>query len=158
MRNIFYGKIQEIIKKDSRYKSDAYEFMMQALWFTQRKFKKKGHVSGRELLGGIRIYALDIYGPMARTVFAHWGVTETADFGNIVFNMIEQGLLNKTSEDSLDDFKDVYDFSDAFDAFKDFSLHRPAFGQKNKAAIKSQKTSPVKPALLKPNLAQKNFN
>ena len=64
----FYEKVQEIVAADLRYKADAYEFVMQALMFTQNKSKRQGHLSGRELLEGIRKYALDQFGPMTVTV------------------------------------------------------------------------------------------
>jgi uncharacterized repeat protein (TIGR04138 family) len=87
---------------------------MQALSFTQKKMEKEGHVSGKELLEGIREFALQQYGPMTKTLLNHWGITKTADFGNIVFNMIENKLLSKTESDSIEDFKDVFDFEVAF--------------------------------------------
>ncbi len=110
----FYQAINEICVCDQRYKPDSYEFVMQALNFTQKEFKKEGHISGQELLEGIRKFALDQYGPMAKTVLQHWGITRTSDFGNIVFNMIEQKLLSKTESDTQHDFDDVYDFKTAF--------------------------------------------
>jgi len=134
----FYKKVEEIINKDPRYKADAYEFVMRALWFTQKKLKKQGHLSGRELLNGIREFVLDQYGPMAKTVLKHWGIESTDDFGEIVFNMVEHGLLHKTETDSRDDFKDVYNFDKAFDVFKNHVIRKP------------------KATLVKPNT--KNFN
>lgn len=134
----FYKKVEEIINKDPRYKADAYEFVMRALWFTQKKLKKQGHLSGQELLAGIKDFVLDQYGPMAKTVLTHWGVETTDDFGEIVFNMVEHGLLHKTEQDSRDDFKDVYDFNKAFDVFKNPAIRKP------------------KTTLVKPNT--KNFN
>jgi len=110
----FYQKVEEITGKDPRYKPDAYEFVMQALWFTRKKLKREDHVTGRELAEGGREFALDQYGPLAKTVLEHWGVNATADFGAIVFNMIDAGLMSKTDEDSQEDFKDVYDFGKAF--------------------------------------------
>lgn len=109
----FYQVVEEICARDSRYKADSYEFVMDALHFTQRTLNRKGHVSGKELLSGIRECALKQYGPMARTVLAYWGITRTEDFGNIVFNMIAEKLFSKTDSDSLADFKDVYDFEQA---------------------------------------------
>jgi uncharacterized repeat protein (TIGR04138 family) len=110
----FYTMIEEICEKDSRYKPDAYEFIMQALHFTQGRLKRETHVTGRELLEGIREFAVEQYGPMARSVFAHWGVAKTQDFGNIVFNLVERKILSKTDTDSIEDFKDVYDFEKTF--------------------------------------------
>ena len=110
----FYQVVEEICEQDPRYKADSYEFVLQALTFTQKKFRKEGHVSGKELLEGIREFALQQYGPMVKAVLDHWGITQTSDFGNIVFNMIEKQLLAKTQDDSCRDFKDVYDFREAF--------------------------------------------
>ncbi len=110
----FFQVIENICQKDNRYKPDSYEFVMQALQFTQKKIDKDGHVTGKELLEGIRQFALEQYGPMAKTVLVHWGITKTSDFGNIVFNMIEKKMLSKTETDSLEDFKDVFDFETAF--------------------------------------------
>jgi uncharacterized repeat protein (TIGR04138 family) len=110
----FYTIVEAICVRDPRYKADSYEFVMQALTFTQKEFEKSGHVSGQDLLEGIRRLALKLYGPMARTVLTHWGISKTEDFGNIVFNMIAGKLLSKTEDDSIDDFKNVYDFDTAF--------------------------------------------
>ena len=110
----FYQVIEEICAKDNRYKVDAYEFLMQALHLTQSKLKKQAHISGKELLEGIRELIIEQYGPMSKTVLAHWGINKTLDFGNIVFNMVDKKILSKTEEDSLGDFKDVYDFEKAF--------------------------------------------
>jgi uncharacterized repeat protein (TIGR04138 family) len=110
----FYQIVEEICAKDNRYKPDSYEFLMQALHFSQNKLKRQGHISGRELLEGIRELAIEQYGPMSKTVFNHWGIIKTEDFGNIVFNMVENKLLSKTETDSNEDFKDVYDFDVVF--------------------------------------------
>jgi uncharacterized repeat protein (TIGR04138 family) len=118
----FYRKVEEICGKDPRYKPDAYEFMMQALWFTQKELNRKGHITGKELVEGIRKFGLEQFGPMTKTVFGHWGIRSTQDFGDIVFNMIAAGLLNKTEDDSLEDFKDIYDFDAAFDSKSQFIL------------------------------------
>lgn len=110
----FYEAVEEICIKDRRYKSEAYEFLLQALHFTQKRLKRDAHVTGRELLEGVRDFAIEQWGPMAKTVLNHWGISRTLDFGNIVFNMIDQKLLSKTEQDSLEDFRDVYDFDAAF--------------------------------------------
>lgn len=115
MENNFNDKVEELVNKDPRYKVDAYEFTMEALHFTQRKLNRKGHITGKELSVGIKEYALEKFGPMARTVFEHWGISKTDDFGEIVFNMIESSLMSKTDKDSKEDFKGVYDFEEAFD-------------------------------------------
>ncbi len=110
----FDQAVDQICLKDKRYHPDSYEFVLQSLTFTQNEFKKNSHVSGKELLEGIRKFALEQYGSMARIVLQHWGINQTSDFGNIVFNMIEGKLLSKTEDDTKHDFEDVYDFKAAF--------------------------------------------
>jgi len=110
----FYDLVEEICNQDKRYKPDAYEFVLQGLNFTQNKLKRKTHVSGGELACGLRDYAIDQYGALASSVLAYWGITQTQDFGNIVFSMIEKRLLAKNEDDSLVDFNAVYDFKSAF--------------------------------------------
>ena len=87
--------------------------------FTHKIIEKESHgqrrhVTGQELLNGIRQFALVQFGPMTATVFEEWGVCKCRDFGKIVFNMVETGLLAKTEQDSLEDFDRGYDFYDAF--------------------------------------------
>jgi len=118
----FFKKLEEIIEKDPRYKPDAYEFVMQALGFTQRRLNRMGHITGRELLEGIKDLGLEQYGPMTKSVFAHWGVNNTDDFGEIVFNMVDKGLMGKNEQDSRNDFKNIYSFQDAFDSKRQFKL------------------------------------
>lgn len=110
----FYDLVEEICGQDKRYKADAYEFVLQGLNFTQKKLKRKTHVSGAELAAGLRDYAINQYGALAGSVLAYWGINQTRDFGNIVFNMIKNKLLSKAKEDSLTDFNAVYDFKEAF--------------------------------------------
>lgn len=107
-------KIEAILAKNPSYKFEAYSFVMAGLHHTVTKLPKPRHVSGRELCEGMRDYALEQFGPMARTVLEHWGIRRTGDFGKVVFLLIEAGLLRKTEEDSIHDFDNIYDFSQAF--------------------------------------------
>jgi uncharacterized repeat protein (TIGR04138 family) len=70
---------------------------------------KEHHVSGKQLIEGVRKFALDEFGLMARCVFNQWGIKKTGDFGNMVFNLVEIGLMSKTENDSMDDFEDIFD-------------------------------------------------
>ncbi|HOX54060.1 MAG TPA: hypothetical protein PLC32_01235 [Candidatus Omnitrophota bacterium] len=115
MKEDFFSKIEEIVEKDPRYKEEAYEFVMRSLSFTQKRFRRQGHITGQELLEGIKDYAFEEFGTMAKSVLEHWGITKTEDFGHIVFNMVNNGLLKKTDEDSVEDFKNIYDFNDVFE-------------------------------------------
>ena len=115
----FDETVDLIIAKDTRFAGDAYMFVREALDFTQKLAGKETrgavrHVSGQELLDGIRQFALQQFGPMAVTVFEEWGVKSCRDFGEIVFNMVEMRLLAKTDKDTRDDFQNGYDFTDAF--------------------------------------------
>lgn len=111
--------VERIVSNDPRYHAAAYGFLREALDFTMRMLEKpeagKGrHVSAAELLEGIRQFALKEYGPMALMVLRTWGVRRCADFGEIVFNMVGQGLLGKTDDDRKEDFAGGYDFETAF--------------------------------------------
>ena len=111
--------LEKILAKDARYSRDAYVFIREALDFTQKLISREHqgtirHISGQELLDGIRRFALQQFGPMAMTVFEDWGVKHCADFGEIVFNMVDSGLLAKTEKDTREDFAQGYDFVDAF--------------------------------------------
>lgn len=115
----FDSTLELILAKDSRYQRDVYHFVKDALDYTQKVVVKENreqfrHVSGQELLEGIRGYAITQFGPMTEMVFAEWGVNRCEDFGEIVFNMVEIGLLGKTDEDSREDFQNGYKFHDAF--------------------------------------------
>lgn len=100
--------------KDPKYPEGAYRFVMEALEFSVKRLDMPRHISGRELLDGIRDFAREELGVLARTVFDIWGITRTNDFGNIVFNLVEAGIMGKTENDSIHDFDDVYSFADAF--------------------------------------------
>lgn len=119
--------LETIVAKDTRYPREAYYFVREALDVAQRKFAKAGgksasksdkdkpaHVSGQQLLEGIRAHALEQFGPLTLMVLEEWGIHRGEDFGEIVFNMVESSLLGKTENDSRDDFKGGYDFFTAF--------------------------------------------
>lgn len=106
--------VDRLVIEDGRYRREAYLFVLAALEFVVSRLEKRRHVTGRELLEGIREFALARFGLMTKTVFQHWGVTKTEDFGEIVFRLVKAGLLSKTEEDSVRDFEGVYDFDEAF--------------------------------------------
>jgi len=110
----FYRIISAICTRDPRYYPEAYEFVMEALSFSQHKFKKSKHISGEELLAGIKALLLKRFGPMTMLVLKHWGIKTTDDFGNIVFNLVESKVLAKDTNDQYDSFKNAYDFDEVF--------------------------------------------
>jgi uncharacterized repeat protein (TIGR04138 family) len=107
-----------------KYHPAAYQFVWQALQYTQKRLRRpapqgpldqQAHITGQELLEGIRLMALEQFGLLTIAVFRHWGVSSTADFGRIVFEMVERGEMRKTERDRLSDFLDVYNFDEEFD-------------------------------------------
>ena len=120
MQKLNFGEtVDAIVKEDGRYDRDAYYFVREGLDYTIKMLKKETrgagrHVSGQELLDGLRRFALDEFGPMAKTVLTHWGVKKCEDFGEIVFHMVDEGILGKTEQDTPEDFKGGYDFEEAF--------------------------------------------
>jgi uncharacterized repeat protein (TIGR04138 family) len=123
MQDLEFSEIVGLIcKEDTRFDRKAYTFVRLALDHTVKELKRKNpertgksqHVSGAELLQGIRTYALDQYGPLTKTVLNKWGIVRCPDFGDIVFNLIEYNVFSKTENDRREDFADLYDFDEAF--------------------------------------------
>ena len=115
----FAEALDSIVATDPRYSREAYVFLRDALDYTTKQQKKlKGapirHVAGPELLEGVRQYALKEFGPMVVTVLSYWGIRCCEDIGHMVFNLIGAGIFWKTEDDSIEDFKSVYDFNEAF--------------------------------------------
>ena len=118
----FTEVLELILKEDTRFEKGAYFFVREALDFTMKLEKKEikkdprgNHVSGQQLLEGIRQFAIEQFGPMTITVFDEWGITKCNDFGDIVFNLVEYGILGKTEDDQKEDFAGGYDFHEVFD-------------------------------------------
>ncbi len=125
----FQEIVDDIVRRDARYRPEAYHFVREALDLTQRAVHKgketrtgrdpaNRHVTGQQLLEGIRQHALQAYGPMAFHVLNEWGIHRAGDFGEIVFNLVEfgRGMFGKTEKDSRADFEGGYDFEEAFRA------------------------------------------
>jgi uncharacterized repeat protein (TIGR04138 family) len=126
--SFFKPELAAVVERDPRFSYEAYEFLFQALLHTQKRLGRepspalaegeaaiepKHHVSGPELLEGVRMLALQEFGLMARTVFRMWGIARTDDFGDMVFNLVEAELLSKTPGDRREDFCNVYDLDEA---------------------------------------------
>ncbi|MSU51108.1 MAG: hypothetical protein EXS37_18800 [Opitutus sp.] len=123
MQNPDFSEIVILIcKEDARFDRKAYDFVRLGLDHTVKEFRKKDaaraersrHVSGPELLEGLRVYALDQFGPLSKTVLNTWGIRRCRDFGDIVFNLIEYRVFSKTENDRPEDFSDLFDFDEAF--------------------------------------------
>jgi uncharacterized repeat protein (TIGR04138 family) len=123
--------LAELLRRDRRYHRNAYFFVFEALRFAQEQMglgqptvsddpmlEEQRHVTGQQLCEAIRRYAVEQYGMMAKSVLNEWGIHSTADFGEIVFNLIEIGQMKKTDSDRRQDFENVFDFNDGLrDAF-----------------------------------------
>jgi len=116
-----FSEVVGLIRRENpRFGKGAYLFVRQALDFTISRLDSEAegrpsrHVRGQELLEGIRDYALEQYGPMALTVLQEWGLRQCRDFGEIVFQLVDYGVLGKTEDDSIEDFEDGYEFEAAF--------------------------------------------
>ncbi len=112
--------VREIWRKDGRFALEAYQFLFEAL---ERVVKETGrdknqglarHVSGEELLDGLRRQALDLFGPLAGEVWRAWGIHSTLDWGRIVFLLVDAKLLSRQESDSLEDFAGRFEFDSAF--------------------------------------------
>ena len=120
--------LRTIAAQDQRYHLDAYQFVREALCYASDilEYGKKTtpkldleseeplvlqrHLSGRQLCLGLKHYAVEQFGLMAKSILNFWGIHKSDDVGEIVFNLIDAGVFMKSPDDSKDDFKDVFDF------------------------------------------------
>ena len=124
-------KVRPPMLEYGAYPPEAYDFVQQGLSYTVQivhgpgaKPRANRHVTGQDLCEGIRAYALNQYGMLARSVLRHWNIESTLDFGRIVFALIEAGQMQKTDDDTIEDFRDVYDFRAAFEL--EYRIPQPA--------------------------------
>lgn len=115
--------LDRLRERNPRFHEAAYLFVLSALHHVIERLPEPRHISGRELVEGVRDLAIERFGPMARTVLEHWGVRATADVGELVFALVECGILIKQDEDLPEDFRDVFDFDEAFE--RDYPWGRP---------------------------------
>jgi len=110
----FEDRLKAVVEKDGRFPLAAYRFMYEGLDYTVKNIGCKRHVTGRELAEGLRNLAIDQFGGLALMVFEGWNIRKTADFGAMVFNLVDAGLMSRSDTDSIEDFADVYDFARSF--------------------------------------------
>lgn len=109
------GVMDRIRLRERRFHEQAYLFVLAALEFQQSRLAERRHISGRELATACRDLAIERYGVMARVMLEHWGITSTADIGDVVFALVESDLLLSQPGDRREDFIGVYSFEDAFE-------------------------------------------
>lgn len=117
--------MERLLRRDTRYKIEAYVFVRDALAYAHRTLsiqeaeaaeeEDARHLSGQQLCEACRLFALDQYGYLARIVLASWGLKSTSDFGEVVYNLIEIKHMRKSETDRREDFDNVYSFEDAFE-------------------------------------------
>jgi len=114
-----HERIRDLVRDDPRFKAEAYVFTLDSLNYTLGELKKQGHeghIDGRQLLFGMRDYGRHLFGYLGAAVFREWGITRTADFGEVVFRLVEAQLLSKRDTDSKEDFTGVFDVCSAFES------------------------------------------
>jgi uncharacterized repeat protein (TIGR04138 family) len=109
------GIMDQIRLREQRFDERAYLFVLAALEFCQTRLTERRHITGAELAHACRGLAIERFGLTARLVLEHWGVTSTQDIGDIVFTLVELGLLISQPQDRREDFLEVYDFAQAFE-------------------------------------------
>jgi uncharacterized repeat protein (TIGR04138 family) len=107
--------LDQLQERNPRFHGKAYLFLLSALHAVMKDLDEPRHISGQELAEGVRALALEQYGPIARTVLEHWGIHTTKDLGEIVFTLVDAGVLIKQSGDSRADFENIFDFEDVFE-------------------------------------------
>jgi len=115
----FEQAVDAILEREKRFDAGAFFFLKEALDFTVKRVMDENagqprHVSGPELLEGFRDHAVQQFGPMAATLMREWGLTCCADVGDMVFQLIEEGVFGRQDTDTKEDFHDVFDFDEAF--------------------------------------------
>lgn len=108
--------LAELRERHPRFHPRAYAFVMSALHEAMRGLDEPRHISGAELAQGARRLALAHFGLTARTVLGHWGIHSTGDLGEVVFALVEAGVLVKQDADRPEDFLELFDFEDVFEA------------------------------------------
>ena len=116
----FQAKIEVLLTEHHSYAAEGYFFLRDTLEIATKSSKKVKknptplHISAGELLEAFRIYALKEFGPMAVTVFDYWGIRSCEDVGQMVFHLVQKGIFSKTEQDTIEAFRNCYDFNEAF--------------------------------------------
>jgi uncharacterized repeat protein (TIGR04138 family) len=108
------ARLEDLAESSDRFKTEAFLFVYRALEHCRKRLKRAGHVTGQELVESARQVAVEEYGPMAKSVLNHWGIESTEDIGTIVFLMVDNEFLSRTDDDTIEDFKDGFDFETEF--------------------------------------------
>ncbi len=124
MQDRLTEQIDELARQDRRYPAASYMLVFEGLEHALARLVSRRHVTPVELVRGVRDAALEQFGLLAREVLRGWNITRSGDVGELVFNLIDRGLLEAGEDDSRDQFEAVLDFDAAFDAAFLESLER----------------------------------
>ena len=127
--------LMQLVRTDERYPIEAYLFVREALAFAAdsmelgscsetsftedlesalQQSRRERHLTGQELCEASREYAINQYGFLAKVVLNQWRIYATQDFGEIVYRMINAGIMKKSSRDRKSHFDNVFDFDTVF--------------------------------------------
>jgi uncharacterized repeat protein (TIGR04138 family) len=115
---VFNAAVRRICERDKRFVPALYFFVRHGLDYLVKKRAEESqqaagtphqHISGRQLLEGLREYALSEYGPAAYALLTRWGIQKSSDFGDIVFSLIAENMLGKSPNDRREDFDNGFD-------------------------------------------------
>jgi len=107
--------LDRLRERNPRFHGKAYVFLLSSLHHVMEKMEEPRHITGAELAGGVRELAIRKFGPTARSVLEHWGIHRTEDLGEIVFALVEAGVLVAEEEDRPEDFRNLFDFEEEFE-------------------------------------------
>ncbi|HPS54772.1 MAG TPA: hypothetical protein PLP05_04165 [Sedimentisphaerales bacterium] len=112
--------IEKIALKDGRFSPEIVKFVYEGLNYSVEKLvSRPDHISGQTLCRGLKMFAIENWGRLAKLVLNNSGVKTTRDFGEIVYLMIENKWMSAQPTDTIEDFDNVYDFQTVFkDEFK----------------------------------------
>jgi len=121
--------MEEVISEDGRYPPEAFGFLhdgltraVESVHGDELPASGQRHVTGKQLCEHLRDLAIERWGMLAGTVLAKWNIHQTVDFGNMVYLLVDNGFMRKTEDDSLEDFRAVFDFGEAFGRYEAFEL------------------------------------
>ncbi len=116
MSDIPKKTLEQVVRGDGRYPPEAFQFL-------QETAPGEGHVTGQEICRRLKEKAIERWGMLARVVLAKWNITTTIDFGNMVYLLIEHEFWRKSPTDTIEDFRDVFDFEEAFASAAEFEAN-----------------------------------
>lgn len=112
----YRNRIAQILDEDSRYQREVYNFLVMAINYSVSVLIRSESVTAKELLEGIRVYGLERFGPMTKTVMEHWGINSCRDFGEAILNLIKKGVILGPLDNVVEEFDaESFDFIEAFE-------------------------------------------